>query len=224
MILVGLLILLIYIDIPIASMENGIDPEPPVTEISPVITPVAESVPDEPIDEPIVEPSVDSMSFYESVQEPDEPVNKVYEGGAEVTYIDEDGSYHVFLCFDQNSIGLQMPNPITMIDVHEGITSAMPSQLAAYYTDTILTANDEFLEKIDRVSVQAIPTDQGWQMSTSVPDSDANFPYAALVSHISINDKCGNNTIQWTILMKNGDTILLEHDVYANKIVSSVAE
>lgn len=213
----GILCLILVVNLVSGDPEKRSD----TTEDTLATLAQAESSPDQgPVlssEEPqaeAVEASMNLGSVSEFEEELPEPsMRNIYEGGAEITYIDSEGSYHVFLCFDHNSIGQQKANATWQTEVAENESLALPSQLAAYHFGTTETANEEFLEKVERITVQAIPSNYGKQMTVSVPDYDPMFPNAATVSHVVMDSKSGANTIQWSIEMKNGDNIILEQKI-----------
>lgn len=141
---------------------------------------------------------------------------ETYEGGAEVTYTDQDGTYHVLLAFTSMDGVMKTAEPEAASSLPEGVESIYPSQLYVYREDTEELVWGEFLEKVDTCLVETTPLSGGTAMTASAPAHQEDLPYAALVSNVLYSAASGSNEVLWTLKMKNGDTILLRQRIDAS--------
>lgn len=139
---------------------------------------------------------------------------EIYKGAGEVYYPCGDITYHVFLNFDHNSLGLQKAATSFQLTALDAETLAVPSLLAVYRSDSLVNANEEFMALVKNISVEAIPVGDGRQMDVTIPDYDPMFPYALAMSSVTAKSSCGTNKIQWNIVLHNGDQIVLSQTVY----------
>lgn len=136
---------------------------------------------------------------------------KTYEGGAEITYTDRDGTSRVLLSFsvwDGVQKAAQSSDTVTL---EAGARSAKPSQLAIEGSEA--GAQAAFMEKVSSCTVETIALDGGNVMEHTAPAYDEDFPYSAATAHIFFSPDCGTNEIRWTLHMKNGDTIILRQTI-----------
>ena len=101
----------------------------------------------------------------------------------------------------------------TYSTIPEGGDSGFPSQLYVYKEGTDELVWEEFLDKVESVSIETVPLDGAQKMNFTQPEHVESFPYAVLVSDIIYTSACETNEIWWTLKMKNGDTIRLQHNV-----------
>ena len=144
------------------------------------------------------------------------PRPKALEGGAELVYTDRDGTYHVLLSFVSVSGVVREPQPEASSALLPGMENIMPSQLYVYREGTDALVLDEFLDKLESCTVEAIPLDGAERMACSQPVHSEECPYAALISEVLCTADSGTNEILWTLKMKNGDTLRLRHSVHAS--------
>lgn len=139
-----------------------------------------------------------------------EPEPKLYdEGGAEATYADEDGVWHLVLTFSEDS-GLQgAPQPAVQNEIPDGVRYAYPSQLYIHCEGTDEDVSDVFMQKVSRCAVQAIAEEGASAMECSEARYNDSFPAAARMADVFYWSDCGTNEVLWTIFLKNGDTINL---------------
>lgn len=142
----------------------------------------------------------------------------VNEDSAETTYIDTDGTYHLFLCFDTSNIAKKQKQGSVTIKASAETESAKPSQLSVYDEETGADAQDTFFEEVDSCTVETIPGENSKAMECSQPAKDHVFPNAARVAHVYFNGDSGTNEIRWTLNMKNGDTIILSQFICITRL------
>ena len=71
------------------------------------------------------------------------------------------------------------------------------------------------MDKVQYIDVTATPINGGEAMSPSHTDHDDNFPMAAAVCHLVYTGESLLNEIRWQIQMKNGDEIVITHEMEA---------
>ena len=91
----------------------------------------------------------------------------------------------------------------------EGMNSALPCQLYVLNKDTGELAGEEFSKEVESCKVDTKPSEGSQKMEYVEPVYNESFPNAAYVSDINYVSDSGTNDIQWTLTMKNGDTIFL---------------
>ena len=139
----------------------------------------------------------------EPVQEEHTP--KLYdEGGAEVTYYDEDGTWHLLLGFGEGASVQKTPDPRAEATIQDGSGAAFPSQLYVYREDTDENVNEAFMQKVQRCTVQAIPEEGAMAMNCTEVRYNKSFPAAARMTDVLYCSDCGANEVLWTLNMKNG--------------------
>lgn len=144
----------------------------------------------------------------EPVQEEHTP--KLYdEGGAEATYYDEDGTWHLLLGFGEGASVQKTPDPRAEATIQDGSGAAFPSQLYVYREDTDENVNEAFMQKVQRCTVQAIPEEGAMAMNCTEVRYNKSFPAAARMTDVLYCSDCGANEVLWTLNMKNGDTVNL---------------
>ena len=117
----------------------------------------------------------------EPVQEEHTP--KLYdEGGAEVTYYDEDGTWHLLLGFGEGASVQKTPDPRAEATIQDGSGAAFPSQLYVYREDTDENVNEAFMQKVQRCTVQAIPEEGAMAMNCTEVRYNRVFGYSIEVA------------------------------------------
>ncbi len=96
---------------------------------------------------------------------------------------------------------------------------AVPSRLFVFKDNDMVNAGEEFAALIDHASVTAAPRDGANAMETHDPVYDEVFPDAALASNVFYDTTCGTNDLTWTIVMKNGDTLVLNQAFTVHELV-----
>ena len=143
---------------------------------------------------------------------------ETFEGGAEITYTDADGTYTLFLCFDSGKIAMKQQQDNDSAEIERDASSGMPSQLSVYDVSTGADVQDTFFEKVESCTVETIPGENSKAMDYTVPAKDEIFTEAARVSHIMFKGDSGTNEIRWTLRMKNGDTIILRQTIHVTPL------
>ena len=131
------------------------------------------------------------------------------EGGAELTYYDEDGVWHLLLAFGEGAGIEKIPDSRAEDTIPDGVRYAFPSQLYIYREDTDDNVNEAFMQKVQRCTVQSIPEEGTSAMTCTDVRYNESIPAAARMTDVLYQSDCGANEILWTLNMKNGDTINL---------------
>jgi len=147
-----------------------------------------------------------------------EPEPQVLEGEGQVVYQDRDGVYQITVSINEGGTLPWAPTPYIESAIAPNTGFRYPAQLLIYRNGYDPQIQEEFLEKMLSCTVTATPKNGGQAMLCSLPAPDSDFPSAALVSHISYNGQCLLNELRWTILMENGDTIHLTHQINAQEL------
>ena len=134
---------------------------------------------------------------------------KTYEGGAQITYTDKGKSYKVLLSFSEEGGMTGHAQGERTDTLSEGMNSALPCQLYVLNKDTGELAGEEFSKEVESCKVDTNPSEGSQKMEYVEPVYNESFPNAAYVSDINYVSDSGTNDIQWTLTMKNGDTIFL---------------
>lgn len=134
---------------------------------------------------------------------------QTYEGGAQITYTDNDKSYKVLLTFSEDDGTTGHAQGERTDTLSEGMDSALPCQLYVLDQETGKLAGEEFADKVETCKVDTKAAENSLKMEFIEPMYNESFPYAAYVSDIYFTSDSGTNDIEWTLSMKNGDTILL---------------
>ena len=128
---------------------------------------------------------------------------QVYDNGAaEVLYTDGGVTYQVLAGWldDRFDPAHQVYQPVDVRDM----LYTFPQCLYINHPESGANANDEFMEKVERVTAAFVETD-----SEELIPRPGYAPEAALVSSIHFYSGSGQGTLRWTIEMKNGDLIHL---------------
>lgn len=134
---------------------------------------------------------------------------EIYEGGAQITYTDKGKSYKVLLSFSEEGGMTGHAQGERTDTLSEGMNSALPCQLYVLNKDTGELAGEEFSKEVESCKVDTNPSEGSQKMEYVEPVYNESFPNAAYVSDINYVSDSGTNDIQWTLTMKNGDTIFL---------------
>lgn len=134
---------------------------------------------------------------------------EMYEGGAQITYTDKGKSYKVLLSFSEEGGMTGHAQGERTDTLSEGMNSALPCQLYVLNKDTGELAGEEFSKEVESCKVDTKPSEGSQKMEYVEPVYNESFPNAAYVSDINYVSDSGTNDIQWTLTMKNGDTIFL---------------
>ena len=134
---------------------------------------------------------------------------KTYEGGASVTYTDQDGTYELLVSTSSNGLEHKQPEEKRTLSLSVDETSCLPALLGVYHDGT-LADPDAFLDKVERCTLEAFPNENG-TLNIVEPRHDEMFIAAVLGADVFYNGASGTNELVWTLTMKNGDTIRLKH-------------
>ena len=128
--------------------------------------------------------------------------------------------YHLILSFDEPMEEGALPEPEETYE--DWLTAeddaAMQSLLFAYSEDGTKNARHLFEDLIDHAAVETVPRDSATQMECTQPAYDTLVPDAMLVSEFYYMPQTGTNDICWTITMKNGDVLKMQHSFTCNEI------
>lgn len=130
-------------------------------------------------------------------------------GTAEILYTDGGVTYQVLAGWidDRFNPAQQIYQPA---DVRDEMYT-FPQCLYINHLESGANANDEFMEKVERVTAAFVETDSEelpWTCDEPIP-RPGYVPEAALVSSIHFYSGSGQGTLQWTVELKNGDVIRL---------------
>ena len=143
---------------------------------------------------------------------------KVYEGGAQIDYVDKDKTYKVLLTFSEGDGVTGHAQGERTDTLAEGQDSALPCQLYVLNQDTGKLAWEEFSKEVESCRVDTKPADGSRKMEYIEPMYNESFPDAAYTSDIYFTSESGTNDIVWTVKMKNGDTISLSTRLTIEKL------
>lgn len=132
-----------------------------------------------------------------------------YVGGAQIVYQDGGKSYKVLLTFSEGDGMTGNAQGERTDTLAEGMDSALPCQLYALDEETGELLGEEFTDKVESCTVDTKPSENSKKLEFWEPVYDQNFPNAVYVSDVYFTSDIGTNDIQWTLNMKNGDTISL---------------
>ena len=147
-----------------------------------------------------------------------EPEPQTVQGEGQVVYQDRDGVYQLAVSINEGGALPWAATPYVENAIAPDDSFRYPAQLLIYRNGYDPAVQEEFFRKVLSCTVRAIPMEGGQAMTCTVPAPDGDFPKAALVSHITYTGKSLLNEIQWTFLMKNGDTIYLTHKINATEL------
>lgn len=142
---------------------------------------------------------------------------KTYQGGAQITYTDKNKSYKLLLSFSQKDGMVGSVQAERTETIADGMRSALPCQLYVFDQDTGKLAREEFESKVESCQVETKPYEDSQKMDFVEPVYNEAFSNASYVSDISYDANSGTNDIQWTLNMKNGDTISLSTKLTAER-------
>ena len=134
---------------------------------------------------------------------------KTYEGGASVTYTDQDGTYELLVGTFLNSIEDKQPEEKRTLSLSVDETSYLPAMLGVYRNGTPVDP-EAFLAKVERCTLEAFPNENG-ALDIAEPRYNEMFSAAVLETDVVFTGASGTNELVWTLTMKNGDTIRLKH-------------
>ena len=134
---------------------------------------------------------------------------KTYEGGASVTYTDQDGTYELLAGTSSNGLENKQPEEKRTLSLSVDETSCLPALLGVYQNGT-LADPAAFLAKVERCTLEAFPNENG-ALDIAEPRYDERFIASVLEADVFFNGASGTNELVWTLAMKNGDTIRLRH-------------
>ena len=129
---------------------------------------------------------------------------KTYEGGASVTYTDQDGTYELFVGTSLNSIEDKQPEEKRTLSLSVDETSYLPAMLGVYRNGTPVDP-EAFLAKVERCILEAFPNENG-ALDIAEPRYNEMFSAAVLETDVVFTGASGTNELVWTLTMKNGDT------------------
>lgn len=128
---------------------------------------------------------------------------------AEAVYEDEDGKYHLFLCFDAGMISRHIAQPDRLVELPPDTRTGCPSILTVYKEGSNEDATEAFSAKLQGYSVKAIPTGDGTAMELINAEITPEFAGALHMVSISMWTQNKENLIQWTLYMEDGQEIVL---------------
>ena len=134
---------------------------------------------------------------------------KTYEGGASVTYTDQDGTYELLVGTFLNNIEDKQPEEKRTLSLSVDETSYLPAMLGVYRNGTPVDP-EAFLAKVERCTLEAFPNENG-ALDIAEPRYNEMFSAAVLETDVVFTGASGANELVWTLTMKNGDTIRLKH-------------
>lgn len=149
---------------------------------------------------------------------------KIYDGGANVVYTDEEGTYELLAAFHPDDIANNRPIKEKTVSLSTNEFSNMTVMLGIYHNGEIADT-EAFFDKVESCTLEASPNEDG-ALALSVPSYNTNFLPAARESDITYSGESGTNELIWTLHMKNGDTIRLKqtfevlpliHQVYTSE-------
>ena len=209
---------------PSESPELPVEPEPsaepeqaPETESKPIPDAEPEQIPDpepESVATPDPEPDPGSVSREPSVYRSD---------NAELFYNDGTATYHLILTFYRSVDGI-MPEPAHLMETevkawNNGFTF---SQFFVADANSGLVVNESFLEKVEHFEVNAIPQGEAAALEIEGPLINDDDPLALRSARLFYYTESGSNLIRWTITMKNGDVITLQHTLSVTELLRYV--
>lgn len=148
-----------------------------------------------------------------------EPQPQHLEGAGQVVYQDGKNVYQITVCINPG-VAEQPWAAATMMSttLDPSASFRYPAQLMIYRNGYDPLIQEEFLAKMASCTITATPLDGGTAMECTLPAAHKDFPYAALVSHITYWATSLRNQIKWDILMQNGDTITITHVIDARPL------
>lgn len=142
---------------------------------------------------------------------------KTFEGGASVTYTDRDGTYELLVSTSSEDLNNKQPEEKRTLSFPVGESSRVPALLGVYQ-DGELANPQNFLSKLEHCTLEAFPNTNG-TLEIAEPSYDAVFAPSVLYAYASFTGSSGTNTLVWTLTMKNGDTIRLNHTLEVRPLV-----
>ena len=130
-------------------------------------------------------------------------------GTAEILYTDGGVTYQVLAGWINDRFD-SAQEISQQVDVRDELYT-FPQCLYINHPESGANANDEFMEKVERVTAAFVETDSEelpWTCDEPIP-RPGYAPEAALVSSIHFYSGSGQGTLQWTVELKNGDVIRL---------------
>jgi hypothetical protein len=196
------------------SFDGEVTPMPivqPNTSVAP-IPPVDSEYSDEPVISAVPSPVHESEPAEER-----EPV-RIQSDNAELAYTDGEETYRLVLTF-YRSDGV-FPDAVNWMEVstHAQGREFTYSQLFVEGVTAGKRANENFLEKVSSFYVEAIPVDTSAVMETSDPLVNEEDLLALRSARVYFDAYNGTNIIRWTITMKNGDVLSLQHSLSATEL------
>lgn len=138
----------------------------------------------------------------------------VFTGGAAVTYTDRDGAYDLVLSYDPPPAGERArPQTGRTIQIPAGERWGTFTCLCVYPEGSATPAGDAFLQKVERCTLTAEAVPPALPMEASAPEVMERKPFATQAAAVYFTADSGTNTLRWTLEMKNGDTIILSHQL-----------
>lgn len=138
---------------------------------------------------------------------------KVYEGTESLTYTANDTSYQLLLSFSGNPAAAKKGVTTREVTIADGMESSLPSQLYVFDSESGEYAWEQFLELVDSCRVEVEPLEGASAMDFNQASHSDFFANAAYEADIVYDSTCGTNKINWTLNMKNGDTLHLTHSI-----------
>lgn len=128
----------------------------------------------------------------------------------ELLYRCSDELYRLNLSF-YRSDGINPPTD------HDAVFELEPGDGTFTYSQLFVSdgtgdaANNNFLPLVESIEIEAYPQSGGTAVRIEGPIINEDDPLALRSAMVFFNSSCDTNTIRWTIHMKNGDILSLQH-------------
>ena len=133
---------------------------------------------------------------------------KTYEGGASVTYTDQDGTYELLASTSSYTLEVGQPEEKRTLSLSVDETSYLPAMLGVYQNGT-LADPAAFLAKVEHCTLEAFPNEDG-ALEIAEPSYNERFIASVLEADVAFTGASGTNELVWTLTMKNSDTVRLK--------------
>lgn len=145
---------------------------------------------------------------------------KTYEGGAYVVYTDQDGKYELVAAFHPRDIENNRPVASKNVSLSADETSNDTAMFGIYQNGQIADT-EAFFAKVESCTLEASSNENGGVRLTE-PARKQDFLPAARECDITYTGLSGENTLLWTLKMKNGDTIRLKQTFSVTPLLHQV--
>ena len=145
---------------------------------------------------------------------------KTYEGGAYVLYTDRDGKYELVAAFHPRDIENNRPVAAKNVSLSTDEASNDTVMFGVYQNGQIMDT-EAFFAKVESCTLEVIPNENG-ALRLTEPAWKQDFLPAARECDITYTGLSGENTLLWTLKMKNGDTIRLKQTFSVTPLLHQV--